>query len=324
MSGLEDVKEDRKVEVLQVDNPTANTSEALFPKCESEVSRSDIETAVTADSHSEPLIYTHESFDNIVVGFNKDFHGISYVKVNILKLVRLVLISTSFVLLLSLELSLMFNMIDILYEFSEESIFFKIAEISTQFYIYIWIALFILLSGISIYFVKKSIHSNFEERFLQGKTYLGNLRNEESNKNNKKDIDESKRIWLHNIFLNKELDSEISRFESNYDSKYKERGELITISKIFKVIIPIALTLVANYLINNNLNMDSKSIFLIVSLILLGIVFIIFIGFIFNFYREFIEELIEIFTPKNQVTELRYKRFISALRKANLIKVYKD
>ena len=61
MSGLED----RKVEVLQVDNPTANTSEALFPKCESEVSRSDIETAVTADSHSEPLIYTHESFDNI-------------------------------------------------------------------------------------------------------------------------------------------------------------------------------------------------------------------------------------------------------------------
>lgn len=297
--------------------------ELLIPKCKSEDEESATERANAVDNISEPLISEYDSFDNVVVSFNKDFHGVGNINVSFFKLIRLVLVLVLFVSFLVLEVSLIFNMINILYKFAEESVFLKIAEISKQNYIYLFIILFGLLSVLTIYTVKKSIYSNFEKRILEKDTYLSDSGNKELTKKIGKDINEGKGFWIHSIFSNKELDSKVVRFESNYGSKYPLSREIITIPKIFKVIIPIAITIAANYLINSNLNMDSKKIVSLSLLTFLGIVSIIFIGFVLNFYREFVEELLEIFTPKNKVTELRYKRFISALRKANLIKVYK-
>ena len=324
MTGLED---NTDIKVSAVSKETTDIvddiTEPLMIECKNEDIKAATETANISNNLLEPLFLKYESFDSIVISFNEVFHGTGNLYVNILKLLRLIFISILFVLFLNLEASLIFHMTDILYKFPQGSIFLKISEISRQSNIYFWIIGFMVLSLLLVYTVKIIINNTFKKMTIEEKTYLGILGSKELMEKSKTGISECKNVWIHSTFSNKELDSEIERFENNYGSKYKVDREMITIPKIFKFVVPIVITAAISYSVKSDLSIDSKKIVLLSLLTFLGIVSIIFIGFIINFYREFIEELIEILTPKNKITELRYKRLISALRKANLIKVHK-
>lgn len=148
------------IEVSEVATQTADIMdsipEPLISKCKSEDEKSATETVNTLDDTLEPLISKYESFDSLVVIFNEIFHGTGNFYVNILKLLRLMSVSILFVLFLNLEASLIFHMIDILYNFPQESIFSKVATISKSNNIYYWIILFIFLSSLLVYTIKKS------------------------------------------------------------------------------------------------------------------------------------------------------------------------
>lgn len=309
--------------VTQKSDDIDSISKALTLKLKSKDEKLATETVDGVDNTLEHLRPKYESFDSLIVIFNEIFHGTGSFYVNILKILRLISFSILFILFLNLEASLIFNIIDILYKFPQESVFSKLASISKSNSIYYWIALFVFLSLILVYTTKSLIDKNFKKVVKEENSYIGKSENEELKRKSVISISESKNFWIHSIFLNKELDSVIVRFEDNYDSTYKVNRETITIPKIFKFVVPIMITAAIGYLAKSDLVIGSQEIILLSLLVFLVVVSIIFIGFFLNFYREFMEEFIEILTPKNRATELRYKRIMFALRKANLIKVYK-
>ena len=165
------------IEVSEVATQTADIMdsipEPLISKCKSEDEKSATETVNAVDDTLEPLISKYESFDRLVVIFNDIFHGTGNFYVNIFKLLRLMSVSVLFVLFLNLEASLIFHMIDILYKFPQESIFLKVAGISKSNNIYYWIILFIFLSSLLVYTIKKIIDSNFKKMVEEENSYIG-------------------------------------------------------------------------------------------------------------------------------------------------------